>query len=592
MTIVSRSVKFTGLLAAGLAFSAWATPAASAQVMDQVPSDAPVVLKINHLADTNTKIAALLTTLGVTDVVPQLKDPLQSVEQQLNIGAGLDTKRDAAIVFPSAPMVPGAPPAFVLLLPVADYKAFLGSTTSVRTEGDVTVVHFNNREEDVFIENWGTYAAISTKKEFVTARHEGIKTSGPNLKQLDDKDVCFYVNFPAFKAQLLAKFKEDSDQKMADIAKGTDAAKVKVQQASLTCSVNVITEFLNDAQGSTIGISISDQGISSSTVVELPPDSYLGKATAQSKMTDQPLLTGLPRENYIFFTGMTGDGKQFAQIFGDVLSPLLKELPGAGPDGQKLADAFGTWKTALGSFDSAAYGIVAPTAAYGQGPMFRYLASIKADADDVKAAELKVVDIINSSSKVFDGDSSDLLKPTVTAGYKNINAVKFDRLQVEVNPDDTSQSAMRLSEGLTQFFGPDGPSFLLGEPDPKTLIVATGIDDDLLGQAVDAAKANKDELTEDLSDVDSGLPKKRSIAAYLGLGQIMNTALGYMKANGMNMPVQIPKNLPPIGFTYSSEGPDMKIDSFIPMKLMQTLTQAGLNIYMQMNGRGGAGGGL
>jgi hypothetical protein len=559
--------------------------------MDQVPSDAPVVLKINHLTDVNTKIAALLTTLGVTDIVPTLKDPLQALEQQLSIGAGLDTKRDAAIVFPSAPIIPGTPPAFVLLLPVSDYKAFIGSTTLIRTDRDVSVVHFNDSENDVFVESWGSYAAVSDKKEFVTTKHEGIKTTGASAKQLDEKDLCFYVNFPTFKVPLLARLKQDTDQQMADIAKGTDPAKIKAQQAAVTASVNAVTEFLNDAQAANIGITITDQGISSSTIIELLPDSYLGKATAATKLTDQPLLTGLPKENYIFFAGITADGKQFAQIFDDALAPLLKELPGASADGKKLGDAFGTWKTALASFDSGAYGIVAPTAAVGQGPMLRFLGVIKGDADAFKTAEVNVVNVINASGKVLGDDANDLLKPTITANFKTISAVKFDRLQVEVNPDDTSPAAMRLSESLVQFFGPDGASLLLGAPDPKTLIVATGIEDDLLGQAVDDAKANKDELTEDLVDVDAGLPKKRAIAAYIGLGQIMNTALSYMKANGMNMPVQIPKNLPPIGFTYSNDGPNMKIDGFIPIKLMQSLTQAGINLYMQMNGRGGAGGG-
>jgi hypothetical protein len=568
-----------------------ATHAANAQVMDQVPSDAPVVLKINHLSDTNTKIATLLQTLGVTDLVPSLKNPLQSLQDQLSVGAGLDTKRDAAIVLPNTPMTPGMEPPFILLLPVSDYKAFVDSTTLVRTEGDVSVVHFKDREDDAFIEKWGEYAALSNKKDFVSGKHDGIKTTGPSAKQLDEKDLCFYVNFPSLKGPLLAKIKENNDEKMADIAKGTDPAKVKVQQASLTATNNVITEFLNDAQGTTIGISLTDQGISTSTVIELTPDSYLGKATAQTRETDQPLLAGLPKENYIFFTGTILDGKQFAQVFDDVLAPVLKELPGVGENGKQMVDAFGSISSAVGSMNSGAYGILAPTAAFGQGPMLRYLAVIKADADAVKAATIKTVDIINASSKVFDGDPTDLLKPTVTPAFKNIGDVKFDRLQVEVNPDDTSASAQKLGEGLTQFFGPDGPSLLIGEPDPKTLILATGIEDDLVGQAVDAAKANKDELTEDLADVDAGLPKKRAVAAYLGLGQIMNTFLSYMKANGMNMPVQIPKDLPPIGFTYSTEGPDMKIDSFVPMKLMQTLVQAGLNIYMQVNGKGGGGGG-
>ena len=340
-----------------------------------------------------------------------------------------------------------------------------------------------------------------------------------------------------------------------------------------------------------MGVSVSDQGISTTSIVELAPDSYLGKATAQTKMTDQPLLTGLPKENYLFYAGSIADAKQFTQIFDDLLAPLVKELPGIGDDGKKLLDSIAIFRTAVASYDQAAFGIVAPTAAVGQGPMFRFLGVYKADADATKAAYMKEIDTINVTGKIFNDDPFDILKQTVTPDFKTINSVKFDRLQAEVNPDDTSQNAMHMSEGMSQFFGPDGASALLGEVDSKTLVISMGIEDDLLGQTVDAAKAGKDVLTEDLADVDTGLPKNRAVAAYLGLGQIISTGLSYAKANGMNMPIQLPANLPPIGFTYGSEGPDMRFDSFVPMKLLQTLVQAGMGFYMQVNGHGGGGGG-
>jgi hypothetical protein len=151
---------------------------------------------------------------------------------------------------------------------------------------------------------------------------------------------------------------------------------------------------------------------------------------------------------------------------------------------------------------------------------------------------------------------------------------------------------MQTDQMLKQVYGPDGVSALDGVVDPKTMLLGLGVDDDLLTQAIDAIKANNDVLADDVKEVDAGLPKNRVGVAYLGLGQIVSTALSYAKANGMNMPVQLPPNLPPIGFTFGTEGSAMRFDSYTPTKLLQSLTQAGMAVYAQFNGNRGGGGGL
>ena len=129
-----------------------------------------------------------------------------------------------------------------------------------------------------------------------------------------------------------------------------------------------------------------------------------------------------------------------------------------------------------------------------------------------------------------------------------------------------------------------------GSIDPKTLVLASGIDDDLIGQSIDAAKESKDVLTDDLKLVDAGLPKSRSAVFYLGLDQILSTGISYAKANGFPVPVQLPNNLPPIGFAAGTDGASMHYDMYIPTKLMQSLVQAGATVFQQFNQHGGGGG--
>lgn len=256
-----------------------------------------------------------------------------------------------------------------------------------------------------------------------------------------------------------------------------------------------------------------------------------------------------------------------------------------------MLDIIDLYKQVFSSTDGATYGLVAPTAALGQGSLFRMIAIYKGDAEKIKAAQFKAADLQNDLMKAFGlGQAGDLMKTTITPNFKTVNGVKFDRWQSEVNPDNTSQEAMRMSEMLSQIYGPDGASGLSGVLDPKTLIMTLGVDDDLIGQTVDAAKANTDVLTEDLKLVDANLPKMRAGVAYLGLGQLVTTALNYAKASGMNVGIQLPNNLPPIGYSVGTDGPAFRGDMFVPTKLMQSMVQAGATIFQQFNNHGGGGG--
>ena len=260
---------------------------------------------------------------------------------------------------------------------------------------------------------------------------------------------------------------------------------------------------------------------------------------------------------------------------------------------KKLVELINLYKTFFTSTDSATYGLVAPTAALGQGSLLRMVGIYKGDAEKIKASQFKAAELQNDVMKAFGvGQAADLMKTTITPNAKTVNGVKFDLVKTEVNPDNTSQQAMQMSEMLGMMYGPDGVGVLAGVLDPKTMIVALGVDDELIGQTIDAAKANTDVLTDGLKAVDGNLPKTRAGVVYLGLGQIVTTSLNYAKASGMNVGIQLPNNLPPIAFSVGTQDTAMRGDMFVPTKLLQSMVQAGATIYQQFAGHGGGGGGL
>jgi hypothetical protein len=596
MKTVRFAFKTSCVLAAAMCASVLASRSAMAQVLDQVPSDALAVVKVNHIAETNTKLSNLMQKLGVSDVFPPAKDPVEAIETQLGLGAGLDNKRDAAAVLLNGKFDDGpAPPPMLILLPVSDYQAFLGSVTVVRTEGDVSVVHFKDNDQDTFVENWGGYAAISPTKEDVTGKHDGLKPTGSAAKELDSQDICVYVNFPALKTVLLPKLEEGQQKAMEALeknAKQMDAPTKKLAQVALDQVMNGAKEFLNDCQSTTMGLSIGENGIAGNIVVDFVPDTYLGNLAGSIKSTDAPLLGGLPKATYLLYGGSIQDPKVAGKLFDDAVAPIVKQLAEMGDDGKKLSTIVDMYKEAMVSTESTSGGLLAPTAALGQGSLLKFVAVVKGDAAKIKAVQSHGAEVQADVMKMFGTPGSDLTKITVTPDFKTIDGVKFDRVLTEVNPDNTSQEAMRAAEMMNRIYGPDGMSVISGVVDPKTMITGMGLDDDFIGQVIEAAKTDKDVLTDDVKSVDADLPKTRSLVYYVAVDQMIQTGLSYARANGMAIPVQLPNNLPPIGFNAGAEGTALRFNMFVPNKLTQGLVQAGIAAYQQFAGHGNNGGGL
>src|SRR4051812_21831356 len=154
-----RSFAPACLAAAGLMFLA---QVAGAQALQQVPSDALVVVQVKNLQGTSQKMAAFSQKLGIAQMNPNAADPLGTLKKQMNLQKGLDETKDAAIVLPNLPARKKDQPEVVVLLPVSNYKQFLENFDNPQQQGDVTVIKLPNDPDDSYVVNWGNYAAIGT----------------------------------------------------------------------------------------------------------------------------------------------------------------------------------------------------------------------------------------------------------------------------------------------------------------------------------------------------------------------------------------------------------------------------------------------
>src|SRR5437867_1081195 len=142
----------------------------AADVLDQVPGNAMVVVKIRDLKTTSQKVAEFATALGIVEFSPDLADPLGSIQKKHKMEQGLNTAGDAALAF----LDPGADAGMaekmvVALLPVSDYKAFIGNFADAKTDGDVTTAT-TPQGETIHIANWGSFAAITPNKDLLAKK--------------------------------------------------------------------------------------------------------------------------------------------------------------------------------------------------------------------------------------------------------------------------------------------------------------------------------------------------------------------------------------------------------------------------------------
>ncbi len=594
----SRLVPLAAALAGGWAVAAVA-PAARGQMLDQCPADAGLVVKINHLADTNTKVAALLQQLGVTDLAPEAKDPLAAFEDKTGIPpASLDAKRDGGFFMPN-PTGTDADrnePPLVLLLPVSDYKAFLAGLTAVRTEGDVSVVHFKDQTDDAFVAHWGDYAAIAPTKALLAGKHDGLKPTGAAGREMTDRDACLFVNFPVLKTAFAPKLAEgrtkvqgEAEQRMA----GADAGKKQLAHAAIDQGFNVVDSFLRDAGPTTLGLTVGKAGVTQTLVVGFGDGSYLANLLGHLKTTDGPLLGGLPDEKYLFFGGSLQDPKKLTQLIDDLDAPILPKLDALGADGAKIRSLVDTYKSALVDSTGGSFGLVVPTAALGAGSLVRSVTVLHADAAKLKAAAEQGAAIQTGLMADLGVPGANLTKTTVMPDAKTVDGVHFDSIKTEIDPAANNGQAAQAQQFMSVVYGPDGPDQLVGVVNDKTLLTTLGVDDQLLGSAIESAKADKDVLTGQVKAVDAELPHARAAVSYLDLAQLVSTALSYAKANGLSMPIQLPPNLPPVGFALGNDpdGAALRFDAFMPTSLMQSLVQAGFQAYLNTP-HGGGGGGL
>jgi hypothetical protein len=610
------------LLLAGLA-----TPARAQGVLDQVPSDALVVLKVKNLNATSGKIGKMLTDFGVAAMVPGTDNPLAFVQKQLNLQNGIRTDGELAFVYRDPEVTrEDDEKSMMVLIPITDYKTFLSNFTDLKADGDVTEFQFVRGERKAaapagtggpapgadddddkttgsghkgYAAQWGNFAAISPAKLPVGTKPAAmLKVSGAaTTKELAAKDIILMANFQALRPKLLPQLQSGRDEMLAEVEQGVARDEKMAKYAPVIKTfvgqfISIAEAFLRDADAATFGVNFGAEGLSTTVLAEFQTDSYVGKLASSIKNSSEPMLVGLPSGKYLLYGGAINNPGVGDQIVDDFTGPILREVNALGPEMKPIGDYVTALKDYMRANKSSTFGLVAPQGNLGTEAIIQFVSVNKGDATAMRTAQQRMMTSQEEAMKAF-GMPADAMKVSVTPNAKTIGGVSFDQVSTTMNTNTNDPVARQQQQIISMMYGPEGMNMLLGQVDPNTLLMVSGVTEQVTTGAIAAAKANDAPLSKlaQVQSVAANLPKQRTMELYIPVDQIAATGMTYAKAFMGGAPeFRLPEDLPPIGMTMGVDGTAFKGDAYVPTSLVQAIVSASMQVMMQMQGGGQPGG--
>lgn len=590
-----------------------------ADVIEAMPPETLVGVKVANLARTSQKVAKLSKDFGVDQFAPPLKDPLGALKQQLKVSKGIREDGEVGIAFFMPPKpedaahAPAAVPAndmaaaeeaeeampahhnrndpgIIVLVPVTSFEEFVSNFDGAKTEGGVATAKIER--ETTYIGNWGEYAALSPTKALVATKPaKTLKLNGVAAKESAKQDALLYANFAKISPELLPELDKTLEKAMAELDREKDMPEKwrPLVKTSVKQLFSVAQSFFRDADSAVMGVNISDAGINTSLLAEFKSDSYLGKFTSSLKGTDQPLTVGLPATKYLMWGGSAIDPTPVANIIDDFTKPIVDELNKIeGQDNAKQVAS--NVLAAVKANRGMAFGMPTP-AKIGEDAIFQQVAIYSGGGNETRKAMTSVGDLINQLlADVKAPEGKPLPKFTITPNARTIEGVAFDTWKLEPPVEPNQPGAAQVNMMMGMMYGKQGLTYSFANlPGGNDFILGSSASDATIAMFIKSQQAHENNLSklDHVKVVAAELPKMRIYEAYISLDEMVTTGVGVAGVFGMPVPLQLPPDLPPVGVTMGTEGSAVRIDSHIPTTTVSALIAAGMQIFMQMQGGGG-----
>lgn len=546
-------VAATGAAIGLLAASAQALP----PVLDRVPADALVVITTPSLDRLEKSSAALTGALNLPLPVPSLGDALSMA----GFDEGLDSSKSAAIVFVAGDMEAEVPP-IVVLLPTDNYANLVGNFGEAAA--GVTEVMING-EPAYFRDIGGGYAVMSPMKELAEGFEGKAGNAGAHQAALgesnraiaDNADLLIIANIEAIRPLAEPKLEEAFDEMLA----ATPLAMMGPGGPDMGAARESLTAFLQQGRTAVVGLKADGAGLSIDMGAQFIEGSDLAGTFARGgdagsllgKLPKQPYYVAVaadfttPGMKRIFKNMMEMNRRQMEELAGDDAPPPMMMIAPEELDGMAMM---------VGA---------SPGAMMGAGVLVNTVAYSKTPDPAGMLAKMR------ESMAEFDGAEFQGMTyaATYTQGATTVNGTAVDGWDVKIGGGEMADP--QVAQMMAMVFGPaGGPSGYVAAANGG-VVQTFSKNSVLMGAALNAAKDPGAGLGAEatVSQVAQRLPGNRLVEGYVGMKSILDMVKMFGAMFGAP-PMNVPAELPPVGFAVTGGGGASRISVFVPAPVMRT----------------------
>jgi hypothetical protein len=181
-----------------------------------------------------------------------------------------------------------------------------------------------------------------------------------------------------------------------------------------------------------------------------------------------------------------------------------------------------------------------------------------------------------------------------TPAAKTVDGVVFDDFSFQMKAKNSAQAPASMAPMLGMLAGAGAAHRLVGMVDDGHVLAVSQGDDALISSVIAAIKANSDPLDArpQVAAVAAKLPAMRLGVGYVSMDAFAQIAMRYARMFSVSVPLELPPDMPPVGFTVASDGSAVRIDCYTSAQTIKGLISAALEVVMHMNGGAHSGGGL
>jgi hypothetical protein len=508
--------------------------------LEMIPEDAPLAIYAPNYGDFETKVDSISEALAL--MAPKMSD----ARAMFGLGEGVNLDGAVGMIFLEFDPMGGEEPPMVMLASVSDYNAVVEALGGDPSAAIAEVMM--PMGEPGFAKKVGEYLALAPMAELLEGFEPNPATAQLRIAKMPKGVLATAeksaVSLLIFDMDPILEAMDQAMQMAAMMGGPSMGAQAQEQQQAMKELATQVDVFA-------LGMDSTQLGVSMNFAAAFVDGSELHSA-ARAMRASAPLLRKAPAGDFLFVVGM--DSKVMK-----VFEPF-KELAGNQPS----SDMAWAMLDQCSGQETAIY--IPPSGFFGG--LLTKAVTINYCEDPEKTFKLATDAIIE-----MDGTEQNGMKITSNLEPNAAEIAGYPAAKYGFNfvfPPEMAQAGQSM---MMMFGGPGPRGYMI--PTKNAIVQTIGTDNSFAEEVIKSLESDDGDVlanNADIKAIGKMLPKNRVAEGYIGVEGLAKMAAP-MAAMFLGMPLEVPDEMPPIGFAMTVGNGEMGGTTFIPMQLMLSIKE-------------------